>query len=307
MRTLLSLVIPCYNEEENIDNMYLNIKSYLDDYQPSEAIFINDGSDDNTISKIKSIANKDSRIKFLSFSRNFGHQNAVKAGLDFSEGDAVISLDADMQHPPAIIPQMISLWKKGFDVVYTIREEHDGISFFKKNTSSLFYKTANFYSDVKIIPGASDFRLLDRKVVDAFKSLNENFIFLRGMINWLGFKQTSISYKANERHAGKSKYSLKKMLQLATSGITSFSIKPLHLSIYVGLFFALISFSYMLYALYIYIFTDNAISGWASIIISVLLIGGLNLIMLGIIGEYIGKLFIENKRRPNYIIEEKNI
>ncbi len=307
MKKLLTLVIPCYNEEDNVENMYLNIGKYLEEYSPSEAIFINDGSSDQTIQKIKKIAENDSRIKYLSFSRNFGHQNAVKAGMDFSSGDVVISMDADMQHPPQIIPEMISLWKQGFDIVFTMREEHDGISFFKKYSSNFYYKIVNLYSDVQIVPGASDFRLMDRKVVDAFKNLNENYIFLRGMINWLGFKQTYIKYKANERYAGESKYSIKKMIHLATSGMTSFSIKPLHLSIYIGLFFAAISFVYMLYALITYFFTDNAISGWASTIISILFIGGLNLLMLGIIGEYIGKLFIENKRRPNYVIQEKNI
>jgi len=231
----------------------------------------------------------------------------VKAGLDHASGDAVISLDADLQHPPQLIPQLIDKWQEGYEVVYTIREEHESISLMKKMTSRFFYKISNSLSETKVEPGAADFRLLDRKVVDAIKQMPENYLFLRGIIAWVGFKQYAIKYKANERFAGESKYTFNKMVKFASTGITSFSTKPLKISIYLGTAFALLAFAFAIYALIIYAFTDNAIQGWASIVIGIMFFSGINLLMLGIIGEYLGKMFIENKRRPNYIVGETNI
>jgi len=303
----ISIVVPCYNESESINEFYRVISEVLNEKYNYELILVNDGSKDETLSIIKALATKDNHVKFLSFSRNFGHQNAVKAGLDYATGDAVISLDADLQHPPRMIPLLIEKWQEGYEVVYTIREEHESIGWFKKNTSRIFYRFSNSLSETKIETGASDFRLLDRKVVDALKLMPENSLFLRGLISWIGFKQHGINYKADERFAGQSKYTLKKMVKLASTGITSFSTKPLQLSIYLGAIFAILAFAFAIYAVFIHFFTDRAIQGWASVVIGIMFFSGLNLLMLGIIGNYLGKLFIENKRRPNYIIGETNI
>lgn len=303
----ISVVVPCFNESEGIREFYKVILTVLKEKYDYEIILVDDGSKDHTLKIIRELAQEDKHIKYISFSRNFGHQNAVKAGLDYASGDAVISLDADLQHPPQLIPQLVDKWQEGFEVVYTIREEHESISLMKKMTSRFFYKISNSLSDTKVEPGAADFRLLDRKVVDAIKQMPENYLFLRGLIAWVGFRQYAIKYQANERFAGESKYTFKKMVKFASTGITSFSTKPLKISIYLGSIFALFAFAFAVYALIIYSFTDKAIHGWASIVIGIMFFSGINLLMLGIIGEYLGKMFIENKRRPNYIVGETNI
>lgn len=307
MQKKVSVVIPCYNESEGLISFYTDLKKHLPESYAYELIFVNDGSRDKTLEIIKSIKQNDETVHFISFSRNFGHQNALKAGFDLASGDCAICLDADLQHPPKLIPELLEKWEHGFESVVTKRIDHDSISGFKKITSKMFYRLINRLSDVKLENGVADFRLLDRKVLDALKNFSENQIFLRAVIQWLGFKQTIISYKAGERIAGQSKYTLKKMFSFALSGITAFSVKPLRFSIYLGLIFAVFSFIYGIYALVIFLFTDNALPGWTSILMSVLFIGGLNLLMLGIIGEYLGKLFVENKNRPNYIISETDL
>jgi polyisoprenyl-phosphate glycosyltransferase len=301
----LSIVIPCYNEEGNIERMYQELNKELQSYS-YEIIFVNDGSRDKTLEILKSLAAKDSHIKYISFSRNFGHQNALKAGLDHSSGDCVISMDADLQHPPVLIKTLLEKWNEGFDIVNTIRIKEEGLSLFKRFSSKLFYKVINFLSNTEIQEGAADFRLMDKKVVDAFKSLNENYLFIRGLVSWVGFTQTAIEYKPSDRFSGTTKYSLKKMVHFASSGITSFSTKPLKISIYIGFIIAMAAFIYGLYVIYCALYTTKVVPGWASVTTSILFIGGLQLIMIGILGEYLGKLFMENKRRPNYIIKEKN-
>lgn len=306
MNFLVSVVIPCFNEKDNLPLLYQQLKDVLEPYPSYELIFVDDGSTDETLSTLRNIAEMDVCVKFISFSRNFGHQHALKAGLDHASGDCVICLDADLQHPPALIPLMIGKWKEGYEVVNTIRGAQKSLSFSKKMSSGLFYGIISKLSAVEIRPGMADFRLLDRKVVNALKQFNENYIFLRGLIPWMGFNQTSLPFEPSERHKGKTKYSFAKMLRLALDGITSFSNKPLYLSIGLGSVIAGIAFLYGIYALYVHLFTDDALPGWTSITASVLFIGGIQLIMLGIIGIYLGKLFIENKRRPNYIIRQKN-
>ncbi len=213
----------------------------------------------------------------------------------------------DLQHPPAVIPELIAKWEEGFEIVNTIRADHDSISYTKKISSGIFYHIMRKLSDVNIENGMADFRLMDKKVLKQLKLFPENYLFFRGIIPWMGFRQTIVPFKANERFAGTTKYTFKKMLKFATSGVTSFSVKPLRLSIYLGFVFAFLAFLYGLYATYAFLFTDQAVTGWTSVILSVLFVGGINLLMLGIIGEYLGKLFIENKRRPNYLISETNI
>ena len=302
---LLSIIIPCYNEAENITVLYQELKKYVNSYK-HEIIFVNDGSSDDSIDIIKTLQQSDSSVNYISFTRNFGHQNALKAGYDFANGDCIVSLDADMQHPPELIPDMVKLWEAGYKIVGTKRREIKTTGFFKRLTSRLFYKLINYFSEVKIESGTADFRLLDKQVVQELKKLNENFLFYRGLIPWIGFKQVYIEYLPQERYAGKTKYSMSKMIHFASSGITSFSVKPLKLSIFLGFIIALASFIYILYAIYISLLTNKAIPGWTSTIVSVLFIGSIQLIMIGILGNYLGKLFIENKNRPNYIIDEKS-
>ena len=305
----ISIVIPTYCEEGNIVELYEQLQLELSkiDVQSFEIIYVNDGSHDDSLRYIKELTIKDERVKFIHFSRNFGHQNALRAGLDFAKGDAVISMDADLQHPPELISTLIEHWRAGNKVVYTKRKYTNDLSFFKKLTSKMFYKLVNYLSETKLEEGTADFRLLDRSVVEALKNFNENNLFYRGIIPGLGFKQHGLEYIPNERFSGNTKYTFSKMVRFALTGITSSSAKPLYFSIYLGAFLALCSFFYALYAIYVSIFTTEAVAGWTSTIASILFIGGIQLMMLGIVGIYLGKLFSESKKRPNYIIEESNI
>ena len=303
----ISIIVPCFNEEEGLETFNKELISVLLGNYQYEIIYVNDGSKDHTLQIILDLAQSNSAIKYISFSRNFGHQNALKAGYDFASGDCAISLDADLQHPPSVISELLKKWEEGFEIVNTIRHDHDSISYVKKISSGIFYQIMRKLSDVSIENGMADFRLIDKKVLKQLKLFHENFLFFRGMIPWMGFKQAIVPFKANERFAGTTKYTFNKMLKFATTGVTAFSVKPLRISIYLGSVIALIAFLYGLFAAYIQVFTDRAITGWTSVIISVLFVGGINLLMLGIIGEYLGKLFIENKRRPNYLISETNL
>jgi dolichol-phosphate mannosyltransferase len=305
----ISIVIPTYCEEGNISELYNQLENELKKVKihSFEIIYVNDGSHDNSLMKIKELTVRDNRVKFIHFSRNFGHQNALRAGLDFAQGAAVISMDADLQHPPELIPTLIDFWRAGNKIVYTKRKDTSDLSFFKKLTSKMFYKLVNYLSETKLEEGTADFRLLDRTVVEALKNFNENNLFYRGIIPGLGFKQQGVEYIPNERFSGNTKYTFSKMVRFALTGITSSSAKPLYFSIYLGAFLALCSFFYALYAIYVSLFTTEAVAGWTSTIASILFIGGIQLMMLGIVGIYLGKLFSESKKRPNYIIEESNI
>jgi dolichol-phosphate mannosyltransferase len=305
----ISIIIPCYNEEGNVHVLYEKLSSILKSCEIStyEILFVNDGSSDDSLMKIKELTAKDDAVKFIHFSRNFGHQNALRAGLDFAKGDAVISLDADLQHPPELIPLLISHWKAGNKVVFTKRKDTNDFTFFKRLTSKMFYRLVNYLSETKLEEGTADFRLLDRTVVEALKNFKEDNLFYRGIIPGLGFKQYGIEYNPHERFSGQTKYTFSKMVRFALTGITSSSAKPLYFSIYLGAFLALCSFFYAMYAIYVSIFTTEAVAGWTSTIASILFIGGIQLMMLGIVGIYLGKLFSESKKRPNYIIEESNI
>jgi len=309
MSSKLSIVIPTYNEEGNITLLYDQLKEVLNEegIEQFELIFVNDGSSDKSLSVIRGLSDRDTRVKFISFSRNFGHQHALKAGLDHAVGDAVISMDADLQHPPALIPEMLKKWKEGAQVVYTIRAQEDGISWFKKQTSSGFYWLINKLSEHPIIDGAADFRLLDKKVVAEIRRYSEKELFFRGMISGIGFRQSSIHFKPNKRHSGQTKYSFNKMAAFAIAGITSSSAKPLYFSIYLGAFMAFLAFLYGIYAICIALFTNDAITGWTSIVASIVFIGGIQLFVMGIIGVYLGKVFKESKNRPHYIIDETNV
>lgn len=272
-----------------------------------EFIFVDDGSSDQSLINIRDLRTADKRVKFIQLSRNFGHQNALKAGLDYAQGAAVISMDADLQHPPELIPALFEKWQAGFEVVYTIRKDNQKVSCFKQATSKGFYRLTNKLAEIPMEEGTADFRLLDRKVVEALRKYTESHLFLRGIIPTLGFKQIGLPYVPHARVSGQTKYSFSKMLRFALTGITSSSAKPLYFSIYAGLFFALLAFLYGMYAIYIAAFTNEAITGWTSIIASILFIGGIQLIMIGILGIYLGKLFIQSKNRPLYLITEKEL
>lgn len=306
IKNTLSIVIPTFNEEGNIEILYSKLIETLTplELDEFEFIFVDDGSQDRSLEIVKKLAIDDPRVKYISFSRNFGHQPALKAGLDHAQFAGVVSLDADLQHPVELIPEMIEKWKNGAEVVYTKRKDVS-LPWFKRTTSKLFYRIINTLSQIKLEDGVADFRLLDQKVIHALRAYKESNLFIRGLIPALGFKQESIDYTPHKRFAGETKYSFSKMLRFALTGLTSLSAKPLYFSIYFGVFFAMLAFIYGLYAIYVFAFGHEAIPGWTSIIASILLIGGIQLIMIGIIGIYLGKVFAQSKGRPNYIIAEK--
>lgn len=309
MNKSIAIVIPSYNEATNIDVLIHALNETIKNLNYNfKFIFVDDGSSDKTISILKEKSKEQQHIFYLELSRNFGHQNALKAGIDLvkNDVDAIISMDGDMQHPPKIIPKLIQKWEEGFEVVYTIREEDKKLGFIKNKTSNLFYGLMNKLSDIKFEPGTADFRLIDKKVAQVFSDFTENELFIRGIINWVGFKQFAIHYEPNERYSGKSKYTLGKMMRFAVQGITSFSTKPLSMAIVLGISLSVMAFIfYLAYVLYS-IYYGHVISGWASVITTVVFFGGLNLVVLGIIGVYIGKLFMQSKGRPNYLISSTN-
>lgn len=305
----ISIVIPAHNEEGNVALVHQKIKKVfdgLDDYG-FEIIFVNDGSRDKTQQKLEELSAKYDEVKFIEFSRNFGHQPAVKAGMDNAFGNAVISMDGDLQHPPEMIPEMIKKWEEGYDIVFTIRTYSKQISYFKRKTSDFFYKILSSLSDVNLTKGGgSDFRLMDANAVEVMRTFNEDDLFLRGLTSWMGFKQTGIEFTANERLSGESSYNLKKMITFAFTGITAFSVKPLYIAAYLGFLFSAFSIvGYGLYVIYSFV-AKTEISGWASLIMTIVFFGGLQLIILGIMGIYLGKIFKQVKERPNYIIKNKN-
>jgi len=299
----LSIIIPSFNEEENIALLYSQIKDAVNNFE-YECFFVDDGSSDHTFKAIKKLAAIDSRVHGISFSRNFGHQTALTAGLQASKGDLVVMMDSDGQHPPKVINKLIEEQKKGFDIVNTQRLDTADASVFKNITSKYFYNILNFLSDVKIEPGSSDFRLMNRKAVDAFLQFEEKERFTRGLINWMGFKQSIIKYYAVERMSGKSKYTLGKMIRFAFVGITSFSSKPLKFSIYAGIFSLIFGLFYSIYIIVMYA-KGNTITGWASMMLVILFLGGIQLLSLGIIGEYLSGIFNESKKRPLYFIKDR--
>lgn len=305
-KILCSVIVPMYNEEEVIPETYRRLTKVMDDINESyEIIFINDGSRDNTKAMLSELCKTDKRVKMIDFARNFGHQIAITAGMDYAAGDCMVIIDGDLQDPPELIPDMIEIWRSGFDVVYGKRKSRQGETFFKKFTAKIFYRLLGKLTDVDIPVDTGDFRLIDRKVCEALKQLPERSRYVRGLMSWVGFKQTAIEFERSERFAGETKYPLKKMLKLAMDGIMSFSYKPLRIASYLGTFLSLASFLYLIFVLLQkLIFPESAQSGWASIIAVSLFFNGIILLMLGIIGEYIGRIYDEAKGRPLYIISE---
>lgn len=307
MRKLVSIVIPAHNEEENIIVIVDRIERVFEELDFAfEILVVDDGGTDRTLEVIEELGRTKDNFFYIEFSRNFGHQPALKAGLDFAKGDCVISLDADLQHPPEMFIQMLEKWEEGYEVVYTRRKEDKRQSFKKRKTSAYFYKLLNSLSNIEIEPGTADFRLLDRCAVNVFKDFKENDLFIRGLIKWLGFKQFAIDYIPEQRFAGASKYNRKRMMNLAIQGVTSLTTKPLHIAVYIGFFFSFLSLLYIPYVIHAF-YVGKSVNGWASLITTVAFFGGLQLIILGIIGIYIGKMFMQTKNRPNYIIRSTNL
>ncbi|MFT5723989.1 MAG: glycosyltransferase involved in cell wall biosynthesis [Bacteroidia bacterium] len=305
---MISVVIPIYNEENNIRPMYSRMSTVFDKLNVErEFIYVNDGSTDDSEAILKHLATEHSDVKYINFSRNFGHQVAVSAGLDFTVGDKVIMIDADGQDPPEVIEQLYLKSLEGFEVVYAKRESRKGESILKKATAKWFYRVLNRITSFDIPLDTGDFRIMDRKVVEQLINMHERRKFLRGQISWIGFNQTSVTYKREERMSGKSGYSYTQMIRLALDGITSFSNWPLKIATISGFVFSFIGFILILYTLYSKFYSEDYQSGWASQMVTMIFIGGIQLIGIGIIGEYISRMNENIKNRPLYIIKDSNI
>ena len=299
---MISIVTPVYNEEDNVVFFHEEITKVMEttgmDY---ELIYVNDGSKDRTDELIRELAEKDSHVRAITFARNFGHQTAITCGMDFARGDAVITMDGDMQHPLELIPLLLEKWKDGYDIVQTIRTSTEDSGFIKKITSAGYYKVINSISKTPVTPGGSDFRLMNRKSLDVFLRFREHARFIRGIVGGLGFKQTTIKFEAPARHAGVSKFSMNKMLHFAMDGILTNSTTPLRAAFYAGAVSGFIGILLILHVLYSYL-VGNTVPGWATMTILIAFFGSANLVGLGIIGEYIGRIYEESKNRPLYWI-----
>ena len=307
MKKLVSIVVPSYNEEGNVETLAHRLIGVFSNLPYRfEVIFVDDGSSDHTLDKLKALANVGDQFFYLELSRNFGHQNALKAGYDHASGDCIICMDSDLQHPPELIPKFLEKWEEGYDVVYTTREYADESAFFKRKTSDIYYRILNSLSDTKLEKGTADFRLIDRKVANILAQMPENGLFMRGLVRWLGFRQFAINYMCDPRFSGSSKYTFKRMINFAIEGVTAFSVRPLNIAIGIGLFFSIAAVLYVPYILISY-FSGHVVSGWASLLATIVFFGGLQLMVLGIIGLYLGKLFMQAKNRPNYIVRSSNL
>lgn len=301
----VSVIIPCYNEEEVIQLTYKRVKSII--ATDDEIVFVNDGSRDGTLSKLSQIAQEDPMARVISFSRNFGHQPAVSAGINYCTGDVAFIIDADLQDPPELFPDMLALYKKEqCNVVYGVRKSREGERFFKKITATLYYKIINRLSDVPLPKNTGDFRLIDRAVMEEFKQLKEKNKYIRGLISWIGFKQCPFYYDRAAREIGETKYPLGKMIKFATTGLLYFTKKPLSISIALGFFCLLIGLGLAVYTFIIkFELPEHAVPGWASTLITIIFFGGVQLLSIGLLGKYIGSVFDEVKNRPEYIVERK--
>ncbi len=303
---MISIIAPCFNEEAVLSDFYREISKTMSNIGDYEIIFVNDGSQDRTLDMLKRFALDDNRVNYLSFSRNFGKEAAMLAGLSFSKGDAVIIMDTDLQHPPFLIPQMVQMYNEGYDQVIAKRNRK-GESIMRSFVSKLYYKLINRFVDVELVNGVGDFRLLSRRAVDALLSLNEYNRFSKGLFSWVGFKEYIIEYENVNRHSGESKWTFFKLLNYGIDGIVSFNNKPLRLAIYMGFAVTLLDILYVLVMFIKTLLYGVDVPGYFTTISSVLLLGGIQLIFLGIVGEYIGRIYYESKKRPHYILEERFI
>jgi glycosyltransferase involved in cell wall biosynthesis len=305
MNPKFSIIAPIYNESGCIDELHRRITEVMKSTRESwELVLVDDGSMDGSTEMIRELAKKDSNVRPVIFSRNFGHQIAVTAGLDYSRGDAAVIIDADLQDPPEVIKDLIAKWKEGYQVVYAVRSEREGETWFKRTSASVFYRLIYRITDIKIPLDTGDFRLIDRKVIEVMKKMGERHRFLRGMAAWVGFKQIGVKYKRAARYAGATKYPFRKMIKLALNAITSFSYFPLQLAMYLGFFAAGVSILAIPVVMIMRFTGNSAFFGQATTLVAVLFLGGVQLICLGILGEYIGRIYDEVKGRPLYIVNE---
>lgn len=304
---LITFCTPMYNEEDNIRPLYDELKRIANTYKGTyqfEFLFVNDGSLDSSLAVVQELTSLDNRVKYVDLSRNFGKEIAMLAGFDYAKGDAIIMMDTDLQHPPSTIPKMISEWEKGYQDVYGKRVTREGESFIKKTMSKLYYKILGLFSNVPVLPAVGDFRLLDRKCIDSITRLRESQRYTKGMYMWIGFKKKEVTFIAQERHAGETKWKLRKLINLAINGVISDSTTPLRISLYSGLLISLGSFIYMIYILVTTLTSGNPTPGFPTLTILILFLSGTQLIFLGVMGEYIGKIYNEVKQRPPYLIQE---
>ncbi|MNR80340.1 hypothetical protein D3C72_110620 [compost metagenome] len=302
----LSIIVPVYNEEAVLDELHRRLTTVVRDLETTyEILYVNDGSRDRSMDLLEGMARQDPHVRVIQFARNFGHQVAITAGMDHAQGEAVVVIDADLQDPPELIGPMLAKWREGYDVVYAVRERRDGDSYFKRTTAALFYRVLKRITHVDIPLDTGDFRLMSRRAIEAMKLFNERNRFVRGLVSWIGFKQTGITFVRAERFAGETKYPLKKMLRFAMDGIVTFSFVPLQMATYLGFLVSGLSFLGILWVIYMRIFTQETIVGWASLMAIALFLGGVQLITLGVIGEYIGRIYDEVKHRPLYLIQER--
>lgn len=305
LKKMISVVAPAYNESDNVDAFYSAVKTVLDDLTETwEIICVNDGSKDDTLARLVALNGKDNRVKVINLSRNFGKEVALTAGLDHAQGDAIVPIDFDLQDPPDLIPQMVAMWLEGNDVVYATRTQREGESALKKVTATAFYRVIAKISHIEIPKDTGDFRLIDRRVLDALKEMRETHRFMKGLFSWVGFKQVSLPYERKPRWAGRTAYSYWKMWNFAIEGITSFSIAPLQVAMYSGIVVSLFAFIYALVIVAKTLIFGEDIQGYPSMMVTILFLGGVQLVTVGIIGEYIGRIYNEVKQRPLYVIEK---
>jgi len=304
-KQLLSIVVPVFNETQVVDACYdrlTKVAGSLPEFS-HEIIFVDDGSTDDTYERLQAIAARDDRVRALKFSRNFGHQIAITAGIDHARGDCIVVIDADLQDPPEVIPEMIDKWREGFDIVYGVRERRDGEGPLKLLTASAFYRLLNSLTNMEIPVDVGDFRLMSRRAAQQLGAMRERDRFVRGLTSWIGFRQTGVKYVRDRRLAGETKFPYRKMLKFALDGITSFSTAPLKLATWLGYAASFLAFLYLL-SVFVQKWLGNTVHGWATIMVALLFLGGVQLICFGIMGEYIGRMFNELKQRPLYVIEE---
>jgi polyisoprenyl-phosphate glycosyltransferase len=299
---LISIVIPAHNEQENILVVHSAIRAHLGEY-PAEIVLVDDGSRDNTAEKIRCLQAVDPLVRLLRLSRNFGHQAALLAGIQAAKGAAVITMDCDLQHPPELLPQMLEAWESGMLVVQMVRRDTQGATWVKKKTSAVFYRLLQLLSETPVVPGAADFQLLDRKVVQALLRFKDRQPFLRGLVSWLGFPTHRIEYVARNRHSGNSSYSVHRMLRLSIDAVTGLSVRPLRLAFFIGTWTALMALAYAGYAFVNY-YRGIVVPGWTSIVMTMLFLGAVQLLSLGILGEYIARIYYQTRQVPSFIVIE---
>ena len=304
-RPVISLVLPIYNEAEVIPELHRRLLAFLEQIKvKAEVIFVNDGSKDESFELLRGLAASESRYRVVSFARNFGHQTAITAGVDYASGEAVVVMDADLQDPPEVVLAMIEKWRQGFDVVYARRGKREGETWFKLLTARLFYRVFAAMIPITVPLDTGDFRLMSRRVIVALRELKETHRFVRGMVAWVGFKSTDVVYDRPERFAGKTKYPLRKMIRFALDGITSFSVLPLRFSTYLGMVMIVVSFGVAIWALLAKLVFQRTVPGWTATVIIIVMFASVQLLMTGILGEYVGRIYEEVKRRPLYVVGE---